>query len=458
MKRLVRFFGVGTLVWLLSCRHAGDYETKLANPDFLHRSVEQLTNVIIHDIFSPPVASRIYAYASIAAYETIALNSSEYRSLAGQLNELQPVSGADTTRKYAVPLAAVHAYLTVGKKLIFSEEKIASFQEKLYAEMKATGIPDEVYQQSLVVGQAVADHILAWAGKDRYKETRSAPKYTVTAAAGRWRPTPPAYMDAIEPHWNQIRPFTLQSADQFAPPPATVFSTDTASTFYKEAYEIYQISKSLTDEQIEIANFWDCNPYEVNLQGHVMYATKKITPGGHWIGIAGIAARTAKADFAKTAETYAWVAIGLADGFISCWDEKYRSNVLRPETYINEYIDKNWVPLLQTPPFPEYTSGHSVVSGVAGDILTHLYGEPFAYRDTTEVRYGLPVRSYTSFRQAADEASVSRVYGGIHYTPAVRNGLKQGRQIAAYIISRLQTRHATSLKPQSEIDKHTEGM
>jgi hypothetical protein len=441
MKKYFLRFGLICVLWyMLGCRSSADYEKQLANPDFLHRAVQQLTDVIVHDIFSPPVASRIYAYASIAAYETVALGSPKYHSLAGQLTDLQPLAGIDTTQKYNLSVAAVHAYLTVGKKLIFSEEKIEAFQQQLYAEIKATGIPDDVYEQSMKVGQAVADHILVWSSSDRYKETRSAPKFTVTTAKGRWIPTPPAYMDAIEPHWNQIRPFTLSSAAQFAPPPATPFSTDTASVFYKEAYEVYQVSKTLTDEQIEIANFWDCNPYKVNLQGHVMYATKKITPGGHWISIAGIAARTAKDNFEKAAETYAWVAIGLADGFISCWDEKFRSNVLRPETYINEYIDKAWVPPLQTPPFPEYTSGHSVVSGVSGEILTHLYGEPFAYQDSTEVRYGLPIRSYTSFRQAAREASISRVYGGIHYRPAVNHGLEQGKRIGAYIISRLKTR------------------
>ncbi|WP_448520251.1 vanadium-dependent haloperoxidase [Rhodoflexus sp.] len=440
MKYLLRV-GIILFLWQISgCKPPQDYEKQLANPDFLHRSVQQLTDVIVHDIFSPPVASRIYVYASIAAYETVALGNPEYKSLAGQLTDLQPLPAIDTAKKYSVPLAAVHAYLTVGKKLIFSEEKIAAFQEKIYAEMKATGIPEAVYEHSMEVGEAVANHIIAWSGGDRYKETRSAPKFTVTTSAGRWLPTPPAYMDAIEPNWNQIRPFTLTSADQFAPLPPTPFSTDTASKFYKEAYEVYKIGLSLTKEQAEIANFWDCNPYHVSLQGHVMYATKKITPGGHWISIASIASRTAGDSFERAAETYAWVAIGLADGFISCWDEKFRSNLVRPETYINEHIDKAWIPLLQTPPFPEYTSGHSVVSGVCGEILTHLYGEPFAYQDSTEVRYGLPVRSYTSFRQAAQEASDSRIYGGIHYRPAIENGLEQGKKVGAYIISRLQTR------------------
>ncbi|MCS6969016.1 MAG: vanadium-dependent haloperoxidase [Cytophagales bacterium] len=435
---IYRLMCLGVVGQLLSCSNE-NYREQVANPDWLHRSVQQLTDVIVHDIFSPPVASRIYAYSSIAAYEVVALSNPEYRSLAGQLNELQPIN-VNIPSQYYMPLAAVHAYLTVGKKLVFSEDRIEAFQQRLYKEIEEIGMPKQVYKNSLAVGQAVAEHIIAWADKDHYKETRSAPKFTVTTAAGRWRPTPPAYMDAVEPHWNQIRPFLLQRADQFAPPPPPAFSTDTASLFYKEAYEVYRISKQLTEEQKEIANFWDCNPYKVDLNGHVMYATKKITPGGHWIGIASIASRTAKDSFEKAAETYAWVAIGLADAFISCWDEKYRSVLLRPETYINEYIDKSWVPLLQTPPFPEYTSGHSVVSGAAGEILTHLYGDTFFYTDTTEVRYGLPARSYNSFRQASSEASISRVYGGIHYTPAVRNGLEQGKQIGAYIIAHLQTR------------------
>src|SRR5688500_6116951 len=115
------------------------------------------------------------------------------------------------------------------------------------------------------------------------------------------------------------------------------------------------------------------------------------------------------------------------DGFISCWDEKYRSRLVRPETYINEYIDEDWVPLLQTPPFPEYTSGHSVISSASAVTLTKLFGENFSFLDSTEVEFGLKARSFNSFKEASEEAALSRLYGGIHYRPAVEHGITEGR-------------------------------
>jgi len=171
-----------------------------------------------------------------------------------------------------------------------------------------------------------------------------------------------------------------------------------------------------------------------------MFATKKITPGGHWVGISRIACEQTDASMMKTAETYAMVTIALADAFISCWDEKYRSKLLRPETFINEHIDEDWVPLLQTPPFPEHTSGHSVISTAAGETLTKLYGDNFSYTDDVEVEYGLAERSFGSFREAYQEAAVSRLYGGIHYMPAIEYGVEQGKQVGDYILANLETR------------------
>jgi hypothetical protein len=175
----------------------------------------------------------------------------------------------------------------------------------------------------------------------------------------------------------------------------------------------------------------------MNVKGHVMFATKKISPGGHWINITRLACKKVAADFMQAAEAYACVSITLADAFISCWDEKYRSNVIRPETYINQYIDADWVPLLQTPPFPEYTSGHSVVSTAASLMLTILFGENFSFADSTEVEFGLPVRYFPSFKYAAEEAAISRFYGGIHYMPSIKNGMDEGAEIGAFIIHKL---------------------
>ena len=139
----------------------------------------------------------------------------------------------------------------------------------------------------------------------------------------------------------------------------------------------------------------------------------------------------------KSVATYALTSTALADAFISCWDEKYRSNYIRPETVINDYIDPNWQPLLQTPPFPEYTSGHSVISGAAGVALTSIYGESFAFVDDSEVIYGLPIKKYNSFTAASDEAAISRLYGGIHFMPSITNGVNQGRQLGQYLVGKI---------------------
>ncbi|MBD0293787.1 MAG: vanadium-dependent haloperoxidase, partial [Flavisolibacter sp.] len=332
------------------------------------------------------------------------------------------------------------AILTVGKSLVISEGQIDDFHKKILLEFKKTGMPEAVFQNSVSFGQKMAAHILAWASKDNYKETRSYPKYSVSDDEATWKPTPPSYMRAVEPHWNKIRTFLIDSAQQFKPLRAVPFSTDKNSSFYKEAAAVHDIGLKLTPEQKDIANFWDCNPFKMNVKGHVMFATKKISPGGHWINITRLACKKANADVAQSAEAYACVSITLADGFISCWDEKYRSNVIRPETYINQYIDADWVPLLQTPPFPEYTSGHSVISTASALMLTKLFSENFSFSDSTEIEFGLPVRHFKSFRMAAEEAAISRFYGGIHYMPSINNGIEEGNKIGNFITQRLRTK------------------
>jgi hypothetical protein len=223
------------------------------------------------------------------------------------------------------------------------------------------------------------------------------------------------------------------------------------SDFYKEVKDVYDISMEITErgddsEEIAIAQFWDCNPYVSVTRGHLMFATKKISPGAHWIGIAKIASKKSNSDFDQTVYAYTKTSIAIADAFISCWDEKYRSNLIRPETLINQHIDENWKPVLQTPPFPEYTSGHSVVSGAAATALTNIYGDDFAFDDDTEVAYGLPVRSFASFNIAANEAAISRMYGGIHYRTAVDVGVKQGRDLGKFVIDNLKMNTKNSVQ------------
>ena len=438
---MIRYGCIVLVILVFGCgSNAVEYKMKVQNPEFTHRTLKKVTDLIVHDIFSPPVASRIYAYASIAGYEALIPQDKKYISLAGQLTGLDTVPQPEAGEEYCFPLASIHAMMIVGKALVFSEDKMEEFYAGIIKEFEDTGIPEGVFERSINYGAAVADHILAWSSKDNYKQSRSFAKYSILSDPATWKPTPPAYMDAVEPHWNRIRPFAIDSASQFIPVRPTPFSIDKKAQFYKEATEVYEMGKNLTEEQTNIAAFWDCNPFVMNVKGHVMFATKKISPGGHWMNITRVACKASNKDMLQTAEAYVRVSISLIDGFISCWDEKYRSRLIRPESYINQYIDENWVPLLQTPPFPEYPSGHSVISASAAVALTGLLGDAFAFTDSTEIEYGMTARSFSSFTQASEEAALSRMYGGIHFKPACENGKKQGRAIGIFIRQKIRTR------------------
>ncbi|TDN83050.1 PAP2 superfamily protein [Salegentibacter sp. 24] len=426
-------------VLLSSCR--GDQKPIEVSAKNYHQTVDKITDIMVHDIFSPPVASRIYAYSNLAAYQIMRQENKELVDFSAEFEKLEPIPKADSTRHINFKVAALVAQMEIGKKLIFSEDMLTSYRDSLYASWKK--INQEEFVSSKKYGLEVARHLSKWMDKDNYKETRTMPKYTVYSDdPGRWQPTPPSYMDGIEPHWEKIRPFTLDSASQFKPAPHPEFSLTEGTTFHNELMEVYEIKKQMEEtgdkaEEVKIAQFWDCNPYVSTQRGHLMFATKKITPGGHWMGICKIAAKKADLNFSQSSYAYTATAIALADGFISCWEEKYSSNLVRPETLINKYVDDNWKPVLQTPPFPEYSSGHSVVSGAASIVLTKLFGNNFSFKDDTEVKYGLPIRTFNSFSHAASEAAVSRLYGGIHYRSAVENGLVQGKNIGNHVVRNL---------------------
>lgn len=389
--------------------------------------------------FSPIVASRNYMYASVAAYEVIAAGyPSKYYSLAGQLHDLEKKTPVDTANNIDFEFASILAYCKVGEAVTFPAGSMQDYVDSLVKLAGDKGMPADVLKQTKAYADTVASIIMAWSRKDNYAETRSASKYTVVDTPGRWVPTPPAYTSAMEPHWHEIRTLVLDSANQFVPPAPYSFNiTDKNSPYYKEVMAIKNAGDSLTDEQKHIANFWDDNPFKLNVSGHVMFGTKKFSPPGHWMSIVGIAAIKAKADFAATVYAYAITAISQFDAFIHCWDEKYRHNTVRPETVINKYIDPEWQPLLQTPPFPEYTCGHSTVSAANAEALTTVFGDNFAYIDTSELEFGIPSRSFSSFRQAAEENNWARFYGGIHFHHSCIVSTEYGRKVGTLVVEKL---------------------
>lgn len=440
MRNVVYLF-IATLT-LFSCKKSNpNYQVEVENANFYHEGLKAITDVMVYDIFSPPVASRIYSRCAIAGYEALAAGDPKYKSLAGQIRELPEMPKPEIGKQYSFPIASVKAVINTGRTLLFSEDKVNEYEKSVMLHYENIGVPQDVLKRSLAFGDSISAAVIRWTGKDNYKQSRTFPKFSVTQEAERWKPTPPAYMDAVEPHWNKQRSLTLDSAAQFKPVPPTPYSTDKKSRFYKEAKEVMEVVNKKDSTIEHIASFWDCNPFIVHQQGHVMFATKKISPGGHWIGITGTICKQLNKSFPETVEAYALVAIGLYDGFISCWDEKYRSNLVRPETYINENIDPDWIPLLQTPPFPEYTSGHSVVSSASAEILTQLMGENLAFTDSVEVEYGLYPRRFSSINQAAEEACLSRFFGGIHYMPAILTGADQGKKVGRHVLNTIKTRN-----------------
>jgi hypothetical protein len=422
-----------TFVCLLAGCRKSEVKTEI-NPAVIGQVTLQMTDVMVHDVTNPPLSSRFFAYTCLAGYEVVAQNDTAYKTMHGVLNEFPEIS-KPAVKEYSYQLASVIAMLETAKKMQPSGALLQKFQDKLIDSCRTTGFTDEVIAGSQEYGLAVSKQILKYAKSDKYNKISNFPRYEPTGKTGDWYPTPPGYFPPVEPYFKTIRSFTLDSSSQFRPASPVAFSEDKNSAFFKLMKQNYDDQQEPTHKVI--AAFWDCNPFALENKGHLLVGMKKISPGAHWMGITDIACKQGKTNFSKTLLINASVAIGLMDGFMTCWDEKYRSNRIRPETAIRKYIDPTWKPFLQTPPFPEYLSGHSVISTASAVILTHYFGDNYAYTDTVEERFNLKARKFSSFLAAAQESGMSRFYGGIHFMDAIENGQKQGAQVGEWVIKTL---------------------
>jgi hypothetical protein len=424
--------------FLFSCKQK-DYTVYTNDPMLYCKTVKKLNDVVLFNNFSPVVASRNYAYANIAAYECIVAGDNNYRSLSGQIKQLPQMPKPSEPGKTDFHLAALLSFIKVGNSVTFPEGVLIDYYNELKAGAKKAGMPSSVLNSTVAFSDAISAAILNWSKDDNYTKTRSAEKYVVIMEDSRWIPTPPAYTPALEPHWCDIRTLALDSCSQFLPVSPPVYNMkDSTSKFCRELMEVKTVGDHLTAEQKEIADFFDDNPFKVNAVGHLNYVTKKFSPPGHWMNVVGIAAQKSKMDFNGTVAAYTATSIALFDGFIACWKSKFMSNTVRPETVINRTIDPNWQPYIQTPPFPGYVSGHSVISSASAEVMTHFFGDHFQYTDTSGKEFGIPARSFKSFREAALEASWSRLYGGIHYRSDLEQGNLLGTTIGQYIVGKLQ--------------------
>ncbi len=398
--------------------------TEAHDPEMALEWMQTLYARVQADAVDAPAASRLYGYAGVTLYEAVVPGMPANRSLAGQLNDFPDVPIPNPGQVFDWPTSGAAALRVVLSGLMSAEsgaEFSVLFERQLEERRAAVG-SDAVIDASIGFGESVGADLLAWAQDDGYDETLtiSASYEPPTGSPSLWTPTtegrPP-----VEPYWGSLRPFALRSADECAVPMNAPYSEDEGSTFYLQALEVQAVEQALTPEQRAVAQWWVDTP---GVTG---------APSGHWMRIGGEIIQQLDMNLAQASELYAMLGMTLANSFISTWSLKYQVNLLRPVTYIQRFIDPRWQPYIESPSFPEYPSGHSVVSAAAADVLTSLYGAVAFTDHTHEDQSGAP-RSFASFEAAATEAAFSRLFGGIHFRQAIENGLRQGRCITDHIL------------------------
>ena len=425
-------------VALLATLGAAEASDGVDGTDLVHEWNRLVIEVIMEDGFGPPIAARIHAYSNLAAYEAARHAEPAYRSMSGLLNGFSGVPQPSADSVYDWRVALVAAYQTACSKLLYRISISDSLAAVQFARLQKS-VDAAVFQRSKAYGSSVGKAINVYAKADGYNRTQGLPDYEWPRCDSCWVPTPPNFAKPLSPYCGRVRTIVLKSSSEFPVPPSITFSKQRGSAFYKAAQEVYDISRALTEEQRHIAEFWNDNPVLTAYHGHFIFNTRQISPGGHWMNIAEQVMTQKQSPMVQCLEIYAKLAFGLFDGFTACWQEKFRGNLIRPVTYINTHIDKSWEPFLQTPPFPEHASGHSTITAAAAEILTAYFGDmPFV--DSTEARFGFGVRSFTSFRQAAAEASLSRLYGGIHYRRGCDAGAEHGALIGKAVLARVRLR------------------
>jgi len=401
----------------------------------LHDLNKLLIYTVMDDVYNPTISSRIYVYPNIAFYECIRNDDLSLPSLSGKLNGLNNIPDLPKGVQIDNFIAACVSFSYVGQNLVGSEYKIEDWR-KAFVDSIMQHNDNTIAKNSIAFGKQVADSIISWTKKDNYLKSRGMTRYVLNKKPGSWQPTPNDYSQALEPFWNMIRPLTLKSCGQFSPAKKLLYNADRKSAFFKDnVMEVYRISKAKDSTKNSIARYWDDNPNISVVDGHLTYFIHKVSPGGHWLMITRQACIERNVSVTKASQAYTLAGIAMFDAFISCWDEKFKTDLIRPVTVINRFVDAKWEPLIQTPPFPEFTSGHAVVSNAAATVLTKLLGENYSFTDNTEIPFGIKPRSFKSFYAAAEESTWSRVYGGIHYPETARISIQQGRQVGSYVLS-----------------------
>lgn len=431
IRRMVATAAIVALAWFSA---PGGARASAADPQEVLRGWYDMALALTRHTatFTPPVASRAYAYIGVAAFEAVASGSDKRETLAGQLNGLSALPEREAGGAYdeAIVLDGALAAMVhdlFGNTGPTGHRAMDALEARLRAKL-TEGLAADVVSRSEAYGRAIAAQILAWSRDDGGAVVANMGfpfDYKLTPGPAYWVPTSTIVQQQapLLPEWGRNRTFAMPNGTTCGAPAPPDYSEDRISRYYKEALEVHEVWKNLTPDQRAIARFWADD------------AMLSVTPPGHWLSIALQIIDRDKIGLEKSVDILARLGIGMADAFIGCWDAKFRHNSVRPITFIRRVIDPKFDTLISTPPFPEYPSGHSAQSAVAAIVFTAIFGDNFAFDDDTGQPDGLKPRSFPSFRAAANEAAISRLYGGIHYRAAIELGAEQGRCIAAYTVA-----------------------
>ena len=381
-----------------------------APADVVLRWNESALQAIRADKTPPPVAARNLALVHLAAFDAVNAVSLAYRPY------LVYVTAPAGTAPEAAVAAAAHRVLTA-----LYPRQAGRLDAELADSLR--GVSEEGRRGGLSVGRHVADKLLA-ARRDDGTAGRTA--YRPAEAPGVWRPTPPGYRAALLPHWGSVKPFAVGRPADFDPGPGPALGTAAYTAAFREVKDLGAVdSDRRTAEQSIIAWFWEDG-------------AGTVTPPGHWNRIAQTVARRQRTTLEQNARLFALLNAALADAAVVCWDCKFKYGYWRPVDAVRKAdddgnpdtaADKEWTPLLETPPFPSYTSGHSSFSGAGAAVLAEFFGnDAIRFEATSEGMPGV-TRRFASFSAAAEEAGRSRIYGGIHYEFDNRRGLEVGGKV-----------------------------
>lgn len=386
--------------------------------NLINRWNHLLLNAIKTEKTAPPVAARNMAMVHTAIYDTVNSITQTYQPYAVRIS-----ANPNTSLEAAISTAAhrVLVDLYPQEKAVF-DTALATSLEKI--------TENQARQEGIILGETVANQILDLRKNDG---SNSIINYTPSHEIGHWQPTPPNYANSLLPQWPNVTPFAMTNPAQFQPPGPPNLESERYAFDVNLVQEIGGKSSTIrTQDQVDIANFWE-------------NGVGTFTPPGHWNQIAGEICTLMDSNLTTTSQLFALLNIALADAGIAAWECKYKYDFWRPITAIQQaandqnpatIADKNWEPLLTTPPFSEYISGHSSFSGAADVVMSSFFGNDFGFANSGDSRVN-QLRVYDNFSQAADESGMSRIYGGIHFMSANEDGLLLGRNIGNYVLQNL---------------------